>query len=111
MGIVVGLGWEGLIEEPGGWRKADYKAGEDEKETLMLAGEIPYDFIESLNIDGDEYYYLPHIFCHFANRSEPYERLYYAERVDMGYGHEYWREIVSHKEVLQNTKKYGRKNN
>lgn len=109
MGIVVGLGWEGLIEEPGGWRKADYKAGEDERETLMLAGEISYDFIESLNIDGDEYYNLPHIFCHFANRGEPYERLYYAERVDMGYGHKYWREIVSHKEVLRNTKKHVRK--
>lgn len=109
MGIVVGLGWEGFIEQPGGWRKADYKAGEDEKETLMLAGEIPYDFIESLNVDGDEYYYLPHIFCHFANRGEPYKRLYYAERVDMGHGHEYWREIVSQKEVLRNTKKHGRK--
>lgn len=109
MGIVVGLGWEGLIEEPGGWRKADYKAGEQGKETLMLAGEIPYDFIESLNVDGDEYYYLPHIFCHFANRGEPYERLCYVERVDMGHGHEYWPEIVSQKEVLRNTKKHGRK--
>lgn len=109
MGIVVGLGWERLVEEPDGWRKAIYQAGEEGSATLMLVGEIPYDFIESLNVDGDEYYYLPHIFCHFANRGEPYKRLYYAEKVDMGHGHEYWREIISQEEVLRNTTKHDRK--
>tara|TARA_R110002074_G_C12453377_1_gene658762 strand:+ start:740 stop:1393 length:654 start_codon:yes stop_codon:yes gene_type:complete len=110
MGIVVGLGWEGLLEESKGWRKVDYNAGENGEATLMLTGEIPYDFIESMNVDGDEYYNLAHIFCHFANRGEPYKRLYYAERIDMGHGHEYWREVVSQKQVLLNTKRHDRKN-
>lgn len=110
MGIIVGLGWEGLVEESSGWRKVDYKAGEDRETTLMLAGEIPYDFVESMNIDGDEYYNLSHIYCHFANRGEPYKRLYYAEKIDMGHGHEYWREVASQKEVLRNTKRHDRKN-
>jgi hypothetical protein len=100
-GIIVGLGWEGLIETEGSWRKPDYQAGEKSELTVMLVGEIPYDFIESMNVDGDEYYYLPHIFCHFANRGEPYQRLYYAERVEMGHGHEYWKEVVAHQNVAR----------
>lgn len=95
-GIIVGLGWEGLIKVEGSWRKPNYQAGEKGDLTVMLVGEIPYDFIESMNVDGDEYYYLPHIFCHFANRGEPYQRLYYAERVEMGHGREYWKEVVAY---------------
>lgn len=109
MGIIVGLGWEGLVEKPSGWRKADHKAGEKSEVTLMLTGEIPYDFIESMNIDGDEYYYLPHIFCHFANRGEPYQRLFYTEGIDMGHGHHFWKEIVSYEAVAKNTKAHERK--
>jgi hypothetical protein len=107
MGIVVGLGWEGLIRESTGWRKPNYKNGEKGVVTLMLTGEIPYDFIESLNVRGDEYYYLPHIFCHFANRGEPYQRLYYTEKVDMGHGHDYWKEVVPYEEVARNSKVNG----
>ncbi len=102
-GIEVGLGWEGLVDSPRGFRKADYAKEERGEVTLMLIGEIPYDFIEDMNPDGDEYYYLPHIFCHFANHGEPYERLYYAEQMDMGNGHHYWKEVASYSEVRQNT--------
>lgn len=103
-GIKVGLGWEDLIESPNGFRKPDYKKDERGTITAMLTGEIPYDFIETMNVDGDEYYYLPHIFCHFANRGEPYERLYYAEKVDMGHGHTYWKELVAYEKVVRNGK-------
>lgn len=103
-GIKVGLGWEGLIELPNGFRKPDHKQGERGTITAMLMGEIPYDFIETMNVDGDEYYYLPHIFCHFANRGEPYERLYYAQQVDIGHGHHFWKEVVSYSAVAEATK-------
>lgn len=102
-GIKVGLGWEGLIEEANGFRKPDYKQGERGTVTAMLMGEIPYDFIETMNVDGDEYYYLPHIFCHFAKNGEPYERLYYAQKVDMGQGHHFWKGFVSFGQVAQAT--------
>lgn len=102
-GIKVALGWTGLIDSPTGLRKPDYKRDERGTVTLMLMGEIPYDFIEAMNVDGDEYYHLPHIYCHFANHGEPYERLYYAEKVDMGDGHHHWREVVAHNVVQRNT--------
>ena len=103
-GIKVGLGWEGLIENPHGLRKADYRAGERGELNAMLTGEIPYDFIETMNVDGDEYYYLPHIFCHFAHKGEPYKRLFYTQEVDMGNGHTYWKEIATYEEVKLNSK-------
>jgi hypothetical protein len=58
-----------------------------------------------MNASGDEYYYLPHIFCHFANRGEPYARLFYTQGVDMGHGHSYWKEIAAYAEVEANSKK------
>ncbi|MDD4962609.1 MAG: hypothetical protein PHI11_01675 [Gallionella sp.] len=102
-GIKVGLGWEGLIKCPHGLRKEDYKADEHGEIKAMLTGEIPYDFIESMNVDGDEYYYLPHIFCHFANKGDPYERLFYTQKVDTGNGHFYWKEIATYEEVKSNS--------
>lgn len=105
-GIKVGLGWEDLVESPSGLRKQDCKKGEQGALTVMLMGEIPYDYIETMNADGDEYYYLPHIYCHFANKGEPYERLYYAEKVDMGHGHEFWKELLSYADVALNTEQH-----
>lgn len=110
MGIKVGLGWEGLVECEGRLRKADYKSGESGSVTAMLTGEIPYDFIETMNSTGDEYYYLPHIFCHFANHGEPYARLFYTQEVDMGHGHSYWKEIATYEEVKANGRKQARRN-
>ena len=104
MGIIVGLGWHGLKECNGGLRKADYKSGESGDLTAMLTGEIPYDFIETMNPRGDEYYHLPHIFCHFANRGEPYARLFYTQEIDMGNGHSYWKEIATYGQVDAMTK-------
>ncbi len=88
-----------MIETPSGYRRVDYKQQETGELTAMLTGEIPYDYIESMNVRGDEYYYLPHIFCHFANRGEPYERLFYTVKEDMGNGHHYWKEIATYEAV------------
>jgi hypothetical protein len=100
-GIVVGLGWHGMIDTSNGPRLADYAGGEEREFNAMLTGEIPFDFIESMNERGDEYYYLPHIFCHFASRGEPYERLFYTVKQDMGHSHFHWREIASYEEVAR----------
>jgi hypothetical protein len=105
MGIKVGLGWHGLVECEGGLRKANCKSEEKGEVTAMLTGEIPYDYIETMNPSGDEYHYLPHIYCHFANRGEPYARLFYTHEVDMGHGHSYWKEIATYEEVKENSKK------
>lgn len=105
MGIKVGLGWHGLMVCDGGFRRVDYEADEHGDVKAMLTGEIPYDYIEAMNPNGDEYYYLPHIFCHFANLGEPYARLFYTQEVELGHGHSYWKEIATHGEVVAMTKK------
>lgn len=75
MGIKVGLGWTALEKVEGGFRRIDRLDGVQDEVNAMLIGEIPYDSIEAMNPDGDEYYYLPHIFCHFAHDKQPYKRL------------------------------------
>lgn len=46
----------------------------------MLIGYVPYENIETVNWDGDEYYSFPHIFCYFdTKRKEPYETLEFCE--------------------------------
>lgn len=108
-GILIGLGWTALVEDDNGWREKDFKSDDDAGKTLMLTGEIPFDSIEYMNVKGDEYYYFPHIFCHFSFRGEPYKRLYYSEELDMGHGHVYYREVISFEEVQKNSKVYKHK--
>jgi len=76
-GILLGLEWICLEEEEGKLKKS--KNPED-PETIkaILLGEVPYEAIESVNFDGDEFYNKPHIFCHFDHNGEPYERLFYG---------------------------------
>lgn len=43
----------------------------------FTVGRIPYDNIITYDIDGDEYYNFPHIYCDFANNGSPYEEIVY----------------------------------
>ena len=65
---VANLGEEDL-ENPG-----TYVTYEEEVELL---GCIPFENIIDYDIDGDEYYNYPHIFCDFTNVSDPYEKIVY----------------------------------
>jgi uncharacterized protein YxeA len=106
-GIKVGLRWGTLTEGECGLRFTNYRAGEAGSVKVILMGEIPYDFIETMNVDGDEYYYFPHIYCHFARNGEPYERLFFCEEIDRSDGHPYYKEIVTYEEVKRNSKNSG----
>lgn len=57
-----------------------------------------------MNVDGDEYYNFPHIYCHFEFKGEPYERMFYAVEENLGHGRTYWREIITYDEVVKNSK-------
>lgn len=103
-GIRVGLRIESLTKDSSGLRHTNHKEGESSDIDAILIGEIPYDFIEAVNIVGDEYYYYPHIYCHFAYKGEPYERLIYCEKRDMGNGHPYYKEVATYEEVKRNSK-------
>ncbi|CAM4276570.1 restriction endonuclease [Enterocloster bolteae] len=51
--------------------------------TVDLLGCIPFDNIIEYDIEGDEYYNYPHLFCDFVNISDPYEKIVYL--CDDGY--------------------------
>lgn len=62
-------------DKSGRWSFAD----DDDTEEKVLAypvGRIPFDLIEYVNWDGDEYYPSPHIYCRFkALDGQPYESI------------------------------------
>lgn len=104
-GVRVGLSIDGLTEYEDGYRYTDYKNKEESDISAYLVGEIPFDSIVTVNWDGDEYYYFPHIYCYFNDNGEPYERLMFCEKVDMGDGIDYYKEISDYESVRTNSKK------
>lgn len=108
-GVQIFLGAGGLsLCEDGSYRFRDTKCREQGDERVFLVGEIPFTNIETINFDGDEYDYCPHIFCHFSEKSqEPYERLIFCKEIDMGHGYKHYSEIETLENVQENSKKYG----
>lgn len=81
-GIQVGLRWGKLTMDKttNKWRYTNYESGENGDIKVILIGYIPYENIEAVDWDGDEYYAFPHIYCYFnTKRKEPYERLVFCE--------------------------------
>jgi hypothetical protein len=69
-----------LDREKKTWRYAKREEELDLKG--FVVGRIPFDWIASIDWEGDEYYPMPHFYCRFLNRwKEPYEslELYYNE--------------------------------
>lgn len=52
--------------------------------TMFYNGRIPYHNIIEYDINGDEYYNCPHIYCNFSNNGTPYEDYRFVE-VDNNY--------------------------
>ena len=102
-GIHVGLSIKSLKTCPDGYRLKNYKKDEEGDITVMLMGAIPFDVIETVNIEGDEYYPYPHIFCHFPFKTEPYEQLFYAEVIMQPHGHPWYKEVADYESVKLNT--------
>jgi hypothetical protein len=106
-GILVALQIGTLVDGPDGYRFRDYSIGEEGTLRVYLIGKIPYDVIEAVNFDGDEYYHYPHVFCHFPFNGEPYEELVFSEKIDMGNGHFFFKDVATQKEVIENSKNWG----
>lgn len=93
--------------EDGNYRFRDISKGEQGDERVFLVGEIPFINIETINFDGYEYDYIPHIYCHFSEDDhEPYERLIFCKEIDMGHGHKYYQEVETLSKVQENSKQY-----
>lgn len=46
-------------------------------ERLETLGCIPFESIIAYDVDGDEYYNYPHLYCDFINGTDPYEEIQY----------------------------------
>jgi hypothetical protein len=108
-GILIGLAWTELkrTDRPGEWRYINYKSGENGDINLLLVGRIPYENIENVDWQGDEYYPLPHIYCHFdATKREPYESLAFCSETRYRNELPSYVEVVRHEQVREATKKF-----
>ncbi len=76
-GIFVAMSVGRLTQHSDGsrWRYTIYESGETGDINALLIGSIPYEYIDNVDWDGDEYYHYPHIYCFFSNKLEQYEQL------------------------------------
>ncbi|MEZ5847337.1 MAG: hypothetical protein R3C70_11375 [Geminicoccaceae bacterium] len=107
-GILVGLRWDKLVEmEKGHWRFPYHQKNEEGDLTVILAGKIPYESIEYVDSNGDEYYNYPHIYCHFEHKKEPYESVdFYVEEQNPG-GRKFYSQIADYQTVCRASRKLG----
>jgi hypothetical protein len=105
-GIMVGLRWEELIQEPNGFRYVDWAKNERGGRKVVLTGYIPYENIESVDWEGDRYYGFPHIYCYFSFKGEPYERLAFCELHKIN-GWPYYTNVANYSPVRKRSKKVG----
>lgn len=106
-GLQVALRIEELIYDEGeeGWRYSNYKQNEESEINAYLVGLIPFERIVSIDWDGDEYYYIPHIYCQFRGKhKEPYEDIIFCEKRQLD-RHVYYSEIAKHEDVVKLSKK------
>jgi hypothetical protein len=76
----------GVIDDDGGWRVLDYgesfDAGRFTEIKMFRIGRIPWRNIVAYDLDGDEYYPFPHLYCRFADDGQPYEAIVYRMITD-----------------------------
>jgi len=68
------------INTEGKWHLKSYEEEDDENyvtRKVIVLGRIPYELIVDYDVDGDEYYNYPHLFCDFRNNGLPYEEYSY----------------------------------
>jgi len=107
-GIQVRLGIGKLTKDPKSrkWRYTNYQVGESGEFKVSLIGFIPFENIEAVDWDGDEYNYKPHIYCHFTEKSGvPYERIVFCEENHLD-DSPFYTEISDYESVHKFSKKF-----
>lgn len=71
------------IKIPKSINSDEYDIDSEEYDIVKVRAEvlgcIPFENIIEYDIDGDEYYMYPHLFCDFTNVSDPYESIKYLD--------------------------------
>jgi hypothetical protein len=108
-GIMVGHSWGSLMKDgDNGWRYTNYSAGERGDIKVMLVSSIPYENIEQVDWDGDEYYHYPHIYCWFNNKKAPFEHTgIYTRTESTTGGLPFFTECADLEDVTRRSKKHG----
>jgi hypothetical protein len=112
-GIELGLRFGELMKvtfEDGsvGWRYLDHEANEAGDIKAYLIGKVPYDRIEHVDWEGDEYYNYPHIYCHFDFKGEPYEELVFCQERERPHGlPPFYMEVAPYKQVRELSRSTG----
>jgi hypothetical protein len=111
-GIQLHLGWHKIVPGfLGGWRLPGPDDQDRPRLKVALIAYVPYEQIEGIDWDGDEYYGFPVLYCHFENRKDgPYERLAFSECrvIEHPSGdYEYYSDIADATEVIRASKKLG----
>lgn len=108
-GIQVALGIHSLVweESERSYRLADWDQGEEATINGYLVGFIPYEAIEHVDPNGDEYYSYPHIYCNFQYARQPYERLAFCERRELTPDREFYTELQDVEGVRLTSQKFG----
>jgi hypothetical protein len=108
-GILVGLNWGTLTRGDDGeqWRFTNYAKKESGDIKVILVGSIPYENIENVDWTGDEYYAYPHIYCYFAHKKEPYERLTFCAKNTPLDRPPFYTEIAPYESVRSLSKAHG----
>jgi len=106
-GFLVGLGWRTLtrasnIEQ---WRFTNLAAKEEGGIKVLLIGSIPYEQVENVDWDGDEFYQFPHVYCNFRYNKEPYEKLAFYSQDTPPNTRPLYREVAEYDRVRRLSKK------
>jgi len=107
-GFMAAIRYGELIEDPdtGKVRYVDY-AGKEKGVGYALVGFVPYERVENVDWEGDQFYDYPHIYCHFDGKGRvPYERLAYCSPFTLN-DRTYFRETYSLAEVDKESKRKG----
>jgi len=106
-GVRLGLSWGTLTKAGENWRYTNPGSGESGDIKVMLIGSVPYENIEHVDWQGDEYYPYPHIYCFFSYKKEPFEDLgFYTETIP-SHGIPSFTEIEGYKSVRRRSLKFG----
>jgi len=114
-GILVAFQWNKLVQVgEAEFRFLDHdndsQEAKDHAIKVLQIGMIPFENIQDVDFAGDEYYNYPHIYCHFANKGGPYERVaYFTQNKLFEDSLPYHTEVVEAKAVRDTSRKLGMK--
>lgn len=109
-GIEVALSIHSLVWQASedSWRLLGLDEESEGALNAYLIGYIPWENVQHIDPEGDEYYSYPHIFCRFQPHGQPYEKLAFCERKQLfPTSLPYFKEVEAIERVKLTSQKFG----